>query len=638
MIRSTVCGRMLRALAGLALVLAAGCATISRPPAGAEKAEATTLKETGTLLAMVRQVGWQEVGYLRTLLDEQPAADFPGVAALAGDLRAAAAGFPAGRVLSAEALDRLTDRNPHFWHAYYEVAPGDPLMAMLHVSLLLAAGQTVRADRVATLAMNFGRMEMESRKELVRLDTYAQLVTHVSGGNGIELARLRRLKAYGPLAEKARAALAVWPQNPEAWADLAWCEEMTGSPSATGSSGDAARRSLAALRRTDPLFATPAGGPEPATLGEARRLWTAISDDKATGDDEVLQRFSDQAQAAGLDELALVARGLLAGWYEGSLPIDEGFIRTSLRRLVPPDAAEGICREAFAEDHEWLGLALDAGAPRSNLEGISVHPQLEQRLLVEIATTSYWIESGLSQGKVLAANFADRGGAWAQLLQKNEAVADLRRSLVLDPANNEVRYNLAVALSDAGDFKAADAVFLEARQRSSPGVLEEQAWANHLFKQDRFAEAEAAYIRAARLDGRFAYAPIMRDLARLRQGKPGAARLEAKIERADPWGASLLGFLAGRLDEKALFGRLEPKGGLRYSEEECELYFVLAELALSRGDMGEARRDLHSCLGTGITSFVEYAMAWHELRRLDAANPPPSGQKSDGDLSEPEPT
>ena len=96
--------------------------------------------------------------------------------------------------------------------------------------------------------------------------------------------------------------------------------------------------------------------------------------------------------------------------------------------------------------------------------------------------------------------------------------------------------------------------------------------------------------------------------------------------------------VAGRIDEKPLFSRLEPQGGLRYSEEECELYFVLAQLALGRGDVAGARRNLHSCLGTGITSFVEYAMAWHELRRLNAASPPPVEKKSErGAMTDEEP-
>jgi lipoprotein NlpI len=616
--------------AGAVWLLSPGCATLHPPPPPAPSAqtgEATTLKQTETLLAMVRQVGWKEVQDLLPELDEQPDADFPGVAALADDLHVIAATTRTNRGTPTVDVGQLLDHSPNFWRAFYEIAPGDPLTAMLHVGLLLAAGDAVRADRVATLAINFGRMELDYRKELVRLDAHAQLVLQVSRGNDAELERLRRTRAYATLAEKARAALAVWPKNPEAWADLAMAQQAPAGAAGALPAGP----SLAELRQVDPLFAVPAtvSGPEPAALTETRRLWTLINEDKATGDDQVLERFSESAQAAGLAELALVAHSLLTGWHAGSRPLDESFIRTSLQRLVTADAAASICSRAFAEEHEWLGSGAETDSPPSTLEGVSVHPQLEQRLLVQIAATSYWIESGLTQGADLADNYGERGEAWAQLLQKDEAVADLRHSLQLEPANNAVRYSLAVALSDSGDFKEADTVFAEAQKRAPGNALEIQAWGNHLFKQGRFAEAEAAYAHAAKLDPGFAYARIMHHLARVRQGKPGGARLDSKSEKADPWGASLLGFLAGRFNEKTLFSRLEPQGGLRYSEEECELYFVLAQLALGRGDVAGARRNLHSCLGTGITSFVEYAMAWHELRRLNAASPPPPEKKTE---------
>ena len=152
--------------------------------------------------------------------------------------------------------------------------------------------------------------------------------------------------------------------------------------------------------------------------------------------------------------------------------------------------------------------------------------------------------------------------------------------------------------------------------------------ANHFFKQGRFAAAEAAYSLAGRLDPGFAYARIMRQLTRLRQGEPADWRPDARIAKLEPWASALLDFLAGRIGETGLFARLEPQGGLRYSEEECELYFVLAEVQLSRGEIAEARRSLRSCLGTGITSFVEYVMAWHELQRLDVDHPPPVLRKS----------
>jgi len=636
----------LRAAAGAACLLAAGCATTAHSPPSAAPAgtpapgaeEATALKQTGTLLTMVEQVGWRQVQELLPLLDTQPGANFPGVTALAGDLRALASAAPTNRGVPPIEIGSVVDHNAHFWSAYYEIAPGDPLMVMLHVGLLLAAGEVVRADRVATLAINFGRMELEYRKELVGLDAHAQIVIRVSRGGAEELERLHRAKEFAKLADQARAELAVWPRNPVAWAQLAAAQQALGRQAAGG--GDAAAdQSLAELHRIDPLFASdgPGAGAEPA-LKETRRCWALIDDDKATGDDEVLEQFARGAQAAGLDELALVAHSLVAGWHEGSTPLEENFVQASLQRLVAPEVAAAICRQAFGPDHEWLGLSRDGDLPPSNLEGVSVHPQLEQRLLVQIAATSYWIESGLAQGADLAEDYSERGEAWAQLLQTDDAVADLRRSLQLKPANEPVRYDLAVVLSDAGDFKEAEAVFAEAQKRAPGNALEQQEWGNHLFKRGRFAEAEAAYARAARLDPTFAYARIMQHLARLRQGKPGGARLEPGMQKRDPWGASLVAFLAGRIDEKALFSRLEPQGGLRYSEEECELYFVLAQLALGRGDVAEARRDLHSCLGTGITSFVEYAMAWHELRRLNAANPPPPDERPEqGDMVDKQP-
>ena len=618
---------------GVALLGLSGCATI-RPPAASRAEgpkETLTLQETGTLLTMVRQVGWKEVEDLLPLLQAQADGDFPGIAAFVADLHSVAGAR--NRITGVPPIDAagLIEHNPHFWSAYYEIAPGDPLMAMLHVGLLLAAGEAVRADRVATLEINFGRMELDYRKELVRLDAHAQLVIQGSRGDAVELDALRQKKAYGVLADRARAALAVWSKNPEALADLATALQGLaggGVPAADSPAG----RSLAALRAVDPFFhVDPAiAGPESEALQSVRRCWGLIDGEKATGDDGVLEQFSVATQTAGIDELALVARSLLAGWSEGSRPLDESFSRASLQRLLTPELASGICSRVFAEGRQWLGLNTEDSAPPINLEGVSVHPQLEQRLMVQIAEASYWIESGIAQGADLAGNYAQRGEAWAELLQKNQAVADLRRSLELDRSNNDVRYSLAVALSDGGDFSAADRVFAEAAKQASRGAEESEAWGNHLFKQGRFAAAEAAYSRAARLDPRFAYARIMRHLARLRQGKPGDARPDASIARDDPWASALLDFLAGRVGEKGLFARLEPQGGLRYSEEECELYFVLAELQLSRGEIAEARRSLHSCLGTGVTSFVEYAMAWHELRRLDLAHPPPAPKTSTG--------
>ncbi len=623
------------ALAGTVWLLDAGCATVpaSAPTAATRPAEPSTPADMAAALALVRRVGWKEVSDLLPALAEEPDVEFPGVAALADDLRVISANSAASRGAPTVDVGKLLDHNPNFWRAYYEIAPGDPLMTMLHVGLLLAAGDAARADAVATLAINFGRMKQEYRQELVRLDAFAQYLLQVGGEEVEEPEGPRRRADFVALAARAQSRLAVWPQNPAARADLAIARwELAGQP--RGGAGDPeAEANLAALRRADPFYVMDplVAGPAPVALAEARRRWRLINDTRAIGDDQVLRQFSAVAQAAGLDELALAARSLLVGASTGLPPGDRIFVHRSLQRLVGAEVATDICADAFTEERDWIGFGTENDLPAPDREGASIHPQLEQRYLVQIAEAAYWIDAGRLEGVDLADQFSGRGEAWAALLQTQNAVADLRRALALDPDNNGLRYSLAVTLSDGGDFKAADEAFAEAAKRAPRTALQAQAWGNHLFKQARFAEAEAAYAGAAKLDPDFAYAQIMRRVAQLRQGKAGRVRVNAWMERQDPWGASLLGFVGGRIDRKNLFGRLESKGGLRYSEEECELYFVLAQQALSRGDVAEARRNLHSCLGTGITDFVEYAMAWHELQRLNATNPPPAEKKGQSD-------
>ena len=76
-------------LAGGVLSMGTGCTTVptSPPPVSGPAAEGVALKQTETLLDMVRKVGWKEVEDLLPLLQAQADADFPGIAAFAADLR-----------------------------------------------------------------------------------------------------------------------------------------------------------------------------------------------------------------------------------------------------------------------------------------------------------------------------------------------------------------------------------------------------------------------------------------------------------------------------------------------------------------------------------------------------------------------
>ena len=59
---------------------------------------------------------------------------------------------------------------------------------------------------------------------------------------------------------------------------------------------------------------------------------------------------------------------------------------------------------------------------------------------------------------------------------------------------------------------------------------------------------------------------------------------------------------------------------LRTTEQQCEAYFSLGEVALAAGDKGTAVREFENCVQSGIVGFIEYGLAKRDLERL---RPPP---------------
>ena len=48
----------------------------------------------------------------------------------------------------------LVDRNPNFWRMYYEIAPGDPVLTLIHAGLLLSQGEAMRAAYILELGQH----------------------------------------------------------------------------------------------------------------------------------------------------------------------------------------------------------------------------------------------------------------------------------------------------------------------------------------------------------------------------------------------------------------------------------------------------------------------------------------------------
>src|SRR5256885_1114651 len=78
-----------------------------------------------------RQDAWKVAQAIVEKIEVGEVSDFPGLAAWRREF------LEADKAPMNIDADRLVTRNPHWWVAYYEIAPGDPALMLLHCEVLL---------------------------------------------------------------------------------------------------------------------------------------------------------------------------------------------------------------------------------------------------------------------------------------------------------------------------------------------------------------------------------------------------------------------------------------------------------------------------------------------------------------------
>jgi tetratricopeptide (TPR) repeat protein len=307
-----------------------------------------------------RKFGWMAIAPFMDNIEQSDAAKFPGLRAFAKDYRKARQELDLDQPLAKWPpvdIDALVTRNPNFWRASFEIRPGDPGWLYTQAGLLLSAGEATRAQQVLALAR-----QSRGTPKVVRdaIDQMLMVAEHVirdaneTVGAGIELYdHGDKAGAIG----RYRDALAIWPQNSFAYYELgltlravameAKGEKIPKSGLKIESSDNSLKlpeveQQFAKSRQHDPLRWEAYQGGAPGIIERLIALrgcvkeWEPIAASHgqivAT---EVLVRFSDACQEAGIHELALVARQLVVSRQGNLGRADHTFISTSLRELAP---------------------------------------------------------------------------------------------------------------------------------------------------------------------------------------------------------------------------------------------------------------------------------------------------------------
>ena len=325
------------------------------------RAEPATGDAAGDPRERAKREAWGWAVLIASVLERQDNNAFPGIRAWLADFRRLETAMPAGDArLPFPALDAdtLASRNPRFWSACCEIAPGDPGFALLHASLLLCCGEAQRASVIATLGMQRGGTPVEFKRglELVIAGAQAALAgsqTLVRHGVALHDSRL-----FDAALRKFDAALAEWPANGRAYYERgstlrlkSLADAARARPVSTATGGDeeppgdppGTLEAFAFARRHDPFCVMAYQGEDPAALvgmmalvRTALPIWESMRKrPEAPATREELRDLSESCREAGIDEYALAARQQFVARNRHYKTEDAEFIAACAQRLAP---------------------------------------------------------------------------------------------------------------------------------------------------------------------------------------------------------------------------------------------------------------------------------------------------------------
>ena len=262
-------------------------------------------------------------------------------------------------------VDRLVTRNPNWWVAYFEIAPGDPALMLLHCEVLLAGGEAQRAQQLAAIYLQrpgIPKLYREGLLSAVQEATKAQASANALTAEGT---KLHDQGNFDGAIAKYDEALKIWPAD-------GWTAYERGFSTYTRALVKAGKpvpkngtitfndktmdgfpekpeivSSYARARQHDPLQAIAYQGdkqflqPLKVLLGKVNPVWDKLRGNVSQSlDDKDLAQLADGFHEAGVHEYALAAREMIIARRRKFAPEDHPILGEHLRALAPAAAIE----------------------------------------------------------------------------------------------------------------------------------------------------------------------------------------------------------------------------------------------------------------------------------------------------------
>ncbi|MBN1908830.1 MAG: tetratricopeptide repeat protein [Pirellulales bacterium] len=262
-------------------------------------------------------------------------------------------------------VGKLIDHNPNFWRMYFEIAPGDPLLTMIQASLLLSQGEARRAAYLLELGQYWPGIPKRMVRTFQSVHFMAMVSLKASSDMTQEGIKLFDQGDYDGAIKKYHEALKLCPQNGWTSYELGYALrtkaqvargeplDKPGTLKTNGPLNDPPEvtAAFADARLHDPLqFMAYQGTDQEVIKGfvalvkKVKPAWDILRKPGATKQAEyyALKDLSEGFQEAGVHDLAILARQLMAARRNSYAPEDYPIFVTSLRKLAPGKDTERL--------------------------------------------------------------------------------------------------------------------------------------------------------------------------------------------------------------------------------------------------------------------------------------------------------